>query len=75
MTANKADKQGGVVKPATPASRRRFVVMWTANRQDRRSAPMTEQESETFAARLRVEKAENVRIETDEGPIIRGTGR
>ncbi len=75
MTATKADKSGGVVRAATPASRRRFVVMWTANHQDRRSAPMTEQESENFAARLRVEKAQNVRIEIEEGPVLRGTGR
>ena len=75
MTASKADKSSGTAKVVTPASRRRCVVRWTANHQDRRSAPMTEQEAENFAARLRQEKADQVRIEIDEALILRGTGR
>jgi len=75
MTANKVDKSSGAAKAVTPASRRRCVVRWSANHQDRRSAPMTEQEAENFAARLRQEKAEQVRIEIEEGLVLRGTGR
>lgn len=74
MTEAKLDKHGAPVKP-TPAARRRFVVMWTANRQDRRSAPMMEQEATAFADRLRKENAASVRIEIDSDPTIRGSGR
>lgn len=70
----KADRNGGVVKAAS-VNRRRFVVLWTSNKQDRRSAPMTEQEAGNFAERLKKEKVEALRIEEEARPALRGVGR
>jgi hypothetical protein len=75
MSGGNAKAEGSAAK-AVPATRRRFTVLWTANQQDRRSAPMTEAEAATFAQRLRSEKAAAVRVEEETGrPALRGTGR
>ena len=60
-------------KPA-PYNKKRFTVLWTARGQDRRSALMTETEAQKFAARLRDEKADVVRIDEAVQPV-RGTRR
>lgn len=74
MTAAKSNKNGGAVKVAN-VNRRRFVVLWTADQQDRRSAPMTEEEAARFHERLQKEKVASLRIEEEARPALRGTGR
>lgn len=71
----KADRNGGVVKAPPPAKTKRFIVLWTQNQQDRRSAPMSEQEAGNFAERLQREKAATVRIEEEPKVALRGVGR
>lgn len=50
---------------------RRFTVLWTALGREKRSAQMTDQEAQKFADKLRLEKAEGVRIDEMEMPRAR----
>jgi hypothetical protein len=55
---------------------RRFTVLWTAQRRDKRSAVMTLPEAEKLAARLRIEKVEQVAIhEGLDGPLSGSAGK
>lgn len=53
-------------------NRKRFTVLWIAQRQERRSAMMTDVEAQKFADKLRSDKAEGVTIREVTGiPQIR----
>jgi hypothetical protein len=44
-------------------NRKRFTVLWRAQRQDKRSAPMTDVEAQKFADKLRGEKVDSLEIQ------------
>lgn len=58
-------------KKSVLVARRRFAVLWSTGCQERRSAPMTEEEAGRFLERLRTEKAGSPRIEAHEDPGLR----
>jgi hypothetical protein len=50
---------------------RRFTVLWSAAGREKRSAQMTEPEAQKFVDKLRLEKADAVRIDEMEMPKAR----
>ncbi len=50
---------------------RRFTVLWSTGGREKRSAQMTEPEAQKFADKLRLEKADTVRIDEMEMPRAR----
>jgi len=59
------------VSAAEARKGRRFTVLWTARGRDKHSAQMTEPEAVKFADKLRLEKAETVRIDEVAMPLPR----
>ena len=72
MTMNSTPTTAPAKKPVA-INHRRFAVLWTTGRQDRRSAPMTSEEADRFVERLRKDSAATVpRIEEHHDPMLRG---
>lgn len=73
MTMNQTPTTAPAKKPVQ-INRRRFAVLWTTGRQDRRSAPMTSEEADRFVERLRKDSAvSEPRIEEHHDPLLRGS--
>jgi hypothetical protein len=52
-------------------TKKRFTVHWTAQRQERHSAPMTEVEAQRFLDKLRAENAESPSMREAEDTLQR----
>ncbi len=63
--------EGERISAAEARKGRRYTVLWTARGREKHSAQMTEPEAAKFAERLRLEKAETVRIDEAELPPAR----
>lgn len=60
--------QGERISAAEARKGRRYTVQWTTRGREKHSAQMSEPEAAKFAERLRLEKAETVRIDEAELP-------